>query len=331
MSTRLGRRFVLRTSAAIVAALLVLGCDGGFETRQALEDVNSGRHHSVGSRPTCEVQPTNYVLDTRMVAFELKNSFGFNMGFDLLSGLFKLFELSFTARRGQITLAMSLFDPVAPNYELMNSLGGAQMRGSEFKFGLNYDQIAAGFNFFSQTPVTKLAERALDETLSKLNTDITGLQEPWSSQVLAIPTETEVVIPSGSFAGVQAGDEFVLYNVDHVWDGIPCKSNHLFARKTTTKPLATAVATQVQNMASVLKITTLSSEGADDEFLMEGARVEILRLPGDNRRLARSLEVRSVVGGQMQFQNGQAVDLSPYLREQIRAVVHRHGYLVYAP
>lgn len=331
MSTRPERPFVLRAFIVIAAALLVTGCNGDFETNRALNEINSGQRPNLSSRPECEVQPTNYVLDTRMVAFELKNSFGFNMGFDLLSGLFKLFDLSFHTRRGQITLAMSLFDPVAPHYELMNSLGGAQMRGSEFRFDLNYDQISAGFNFFTQTPVTKLAERALDATLAKLNTDITGLQEPWSSQVLAIPTETEVVIPSGSFAGVQPGDSFVLYNVEHVWDGIPCKSNHLLARKTTARPLATAVATQVQNMASVLKIVTTSNNSADDERLIAGARVEIQQLTGENRQLARSLEVRSVIGGQMQFQNGQAIDLSPYLREQIRSVVHRHGYLVYAP
>ncbi|MCC7404245.1 MAG: hypothetical protein IT288_07600 [Bdellovibrionales bacterium] len=84
-------------------------------------------------------------------------------------------------------------------------------------------------------------------------------------------------------------------------------------------------------MASVFKIVTTSNNSADDERLMAGARVEIQQLTGENRQLARSLEVRSVIGGQMQFQNGQAIDLSPYLREQIRSVVHRHGYLVYAP
>lgn len=314
----------------VLLCFSLVGCSGKFEAQKALEDVNNGNLDKKGERPACEIQATEYALDTKMVSFEIVSNNGATFGFDLLTNFFKMFQLSFKTKTGRMALAMSLYDPMNPEYELMNVLGSSKMNESSFKFDISFQQIGLGFEHYSKTPLSKLAEKGLDDTLGRLVNEINKLQDPWSTQVVATPSKSEMVVPVGSFTGLQVGDEFAVYNVEHIWSGTPCSSQHLIARKTTPYPVAIVVASQVEKNAAMLTVVTRDEYSDINRLEIEkGALVEVHKLVDSKRKLLRSLEIKSVTGAQMVFENNQAVDLSGHLADQIRAVVHRHGFMIY--
>jgi len=317
------KRFVI-TGAAVV----LTGCSG-FESVRTLDRFNNGELDYKSDRPACEIQAADYRLDTRVVSFEITSSNGLDFGFNLLSGFLRLFGISFKTKEGRMAMTMKLADPIQPHYELMNTLGSALMKDREFKFQLGIEQFNLGFEHYSRTPVATLAERALEDTVVRMNAQIAGLQESWSSQVIAVPNRNEVIIAAGSYAGVKIGDEFAIYNVEHIWKGVPCESEHLFERKTTSGPLLYGVVTDIRNIGALLSVRPTGDSRTDMPVVDQGARVEISKLVNGRQALSRTLEIGEVIGAEMKFDNNLTVDLTQYLREQINAVVHRNGYVIY--
>lgn len=314
----------------LVASLSLVACGGQFKTAQILQDVNSGKLGKTGGRPACEIQAAEYALDTKMISFEMESSTGLSMGFNLLNSFLKLFQVSFKTKSGRLSLEMSLYDPMKPQVELMNVLGDSVMRGNEFSFDLSYQQIGVGFSHYSQTPIAKLSKKGLENALGNLTAKINQLQDPWSTEVVALPSDNEAVVPVGSFTGLKLGDQFAIYNVDHIWEGEPCKSEHLFVKKTTPYPVAIAEVTQIENNAALLTVIERDQYAQISNMKIEnGSFVEIHKLTEPERKLFRSLEIRSVIGAEMQFENSQKIDLTPHLTSQIRSIAHSHGFVIY--
>lgn len=315
-------RSTILASMAVAFSTLV-GCDHGFDSRSMLNQVNAGIIGKTDERPTCEIQASEYALSTKAVAFELESDTGLSMGWDLISGFLRAIEFSFRLKTARLSLAMSLYDPLAPNRELLGVLGKSRLWGLNFKFDLGFNQIGAGFSHYSQTPLAKLSEKALSDGLDNLTETMSDLQDPWSTMVVAIPNSSQVVIPVGTFAGLKVGDQFAIFNVEHVWQGEPCQSVHLFTRKTTDQAVALGEVIQVENRAALLGVT-MSGPGKTD--IENGAQVEIHRLKDTKRVLKRSLRIDKVIGAKLQFENSQVIDIGPYLADQIRAVAHEYGF-----
>lgn len=322
---------LLKVLFAGLAISGLVGC-GGFEASSPLLDVNEGKLGK-GDRPACEIQGAEYALDTKMVGFEIESSNGVNLGFNLLQSFFRVFNVNFKMKTGRMSMAMSLYDPIKPQYELFSVLGSGKMRETEFGFDFNFYQVGVGFEHYSKTPIAKLAERSLTDTFTNLTKKVTQLQDKWSTDVVARVSVDEVVVPVGGFTGIKIGDQFAIYNVEHVWRGEPCMSEHLMARKTTPYPVAVAQVTQLENNAALLTVIQRDdysqANGLDIEL---GAMVEVHKLVGEKRAaLYRSLEIRSIVGAKMSFENDLSLDMTPHLTDQIRAIARNHGFSVFRP
>lgn len=317
---------------------LTSGCAGQLETNNAFKNVNNGIIEK-GPRPECEVPTSEYALDTKVIAFEIVSNTGLSMGFDLISKFLRFFQFSFRAKTGRLSLAMSLYDPMKPDFELMNVLGQSKMVEREFKFDFSFSKAKVGFDNFYKTPISLLTERGLEDTLKNMTNSISTLEDEWTTHVVAIPTATEVIVPVGSFTGLRVGDFFEIYNVQHIWTGVPCESEHLIARKTTSRPIAIAMVTQVDKNASVLTVydNPYAKNSIEVNSLAQpielGAVVEIHKLQQkdekDIRKLFRSLEIRAVEGAEMEFGESHKVDISQYVKDQIRAVAHKHNFTIY--
>jgi hypothetical protein len=221
-------------------------------------------------------------------------------------------------------LNMGLFDPLKPEHELMNVLGKSRLWGLDFKFDIGYQQIGIDFHHYSKTPLAKLSAKGLEDSLENLTEEIKTLQDAWSTNVVALPNDRQLVVPVGSFTGLKVGDQFAIYNTEHVWAGEPCASEHLIARKTTAEPLTIGQVTQVQNNAALLNINY-----TDSTPILSGALVEVHKLTDAKRKLFRSLKINQVAGAELQFENNQRVDIGPYLNDQIRAVAAKYGFTIY--
>jgi hypothetical protein len=320
----------IRFVGMVVSATL-LGCAKLSPSQMALEQASlGGKIEQVSSRPTCEVQPTEYILDSKMIAFDVTTSGGLHAGFDLVSGFLKLLSLDFKASSGRMVIGMSLQDSISPKTELVNVMGSG--RSVDFGAGVNigFSQIGAGFSYDQKTPLTSLIESSLNDTFSALFYQVAARQQAWNTQVVAVPTRNEAVIPIGTYGNVQLGDQFAIYNIQHVWSGVPCESEHLMTRKTTSKPAAIGTVTQVVNNAALLTLAW-TTDLATAQMLEQGARVEISKLPGRDRWLYRMIQIRNVGGAEIAYENAKKVDVSGSLRDHIKALARTYGFLVYNP
>lgn len=316
----------------LVSSLALIGCTKMTPSQVAFDQVSLGKIYKSSNRPACEIQPAEYTIDTRMVAFDITTSGGVHAGFNLLTGFLKLLSVDMKASSGRMVTGMSLYDAVSPKYELVNVMGSGRSVNFGAEVSLGIQNIGAGFNFEHKTPLTSLIESSLSETFGLLYGEMSRLQEPWHTQVAAVPSANEVVIPVGAYAGLKVGDQFAVYNVQHVWGGTPCQSEHLMARKTSSSPLAVGTVVQIANNAALLLLQKRDDVSSMDPTPIEqGARVEIFKLVEPNRQLARVVTLRSVGGAQIAYENAFKVDVSAPLREHVRAMARNYGFLVYAP
>ncbi|MGZ3724132.1 MAG: hypothetical protein ACXVA9_14410, partial [Bdellovibrionales bacterium] len=216
-----------------------------------------------------------------------------------------------------------------PTVNLTNALGG----GRSFDFGASVDagfqNIGAGFSYNHSTPLAGLAQDSLNDGFTNLATNMTAKQASWKSQVLAIPSNSQYVIPAGSYSNIKLGDKFAIYNVIHEWDGEPCASNYVMAVRTTKIPLAIGRVDQIENNGALLTLICSEQDPCDHSAAVEvGAVVEIYKLTDSARILSRSLNIRSVTGGTIQYEQGKSVDISPYLKDIINSVAQNYNFII---
>lgn len=312
-------------------ALLVSGC-GQLSSKGALLEANNGKFDKGDDRPACEVNEVEYLLDAKMVAFEMTSSGGLRAGFNLLTGFLQLISVDFKAKSGNMAMAMDLYDPMTPHTQLVSVPGKGTFVSFNASVNLGFQNIGAGFDFYHQTPIAKLADKSLRNTFANLNSEITRLQAPWSTEIVALPTPEDIIVPVGSFAGLKKGDIFAVYNVDHIWSGEPCNSRYLMAHKSPSRPVVYGEVVDLENNAAALRL--LDSElypRLDGVKLRKGAKVQVEKLVGSSRALYRSMQIRNVVGAELSYEAGQKVDISPHLKDQIDGVAHEYGFMVYKP
>jgi hypothetical protein len=319
----------------LVAAMSLVGCGGMTASKSIFSGVNAedadiDTRIGKTDRPLCEINPVEYGLDAKMVSFEMTGSTGMHVGFDLLSGFVKAIGVSFQAKSGKMTMAFSLFEPLTPGTELVGVVGA----GTFYDWGVNLDvgfnAIGAGFGIFNKTPLAKLAQKSLADSFENLTDQMRGLQDSWSTIVVSMPDDYSVIIPVGSYSGLKIGDLFAVYNVVHEWAGTACFSDHLIARKTTPKPLAIGQVTQIGKNGAVLHLLDddLNPRNTTEDIEI-GAKVYVQNLPGKNRTLYRSMQIRNVIGAEMTYENGAKVDLSPHMKDQINAVANSYNFIVH--
>lgn len=315
-----------------IALVFSVGC-GGFEGRTEmvtadLAAVSQGHKTDIADKPYCEVDFADYELDTRLLAFEITDRGNVGFGFNILNGFFRALGLRIKTERGVMLASMSMSQSLRPSESLAHVTGEGKSSKTEFNFELDALQLGLDIGYFRQTPLSRLTEKTLMSTLQNLKNEMNGVETAWSTRAVHLyPIEQQLIIPTGSVAGIRLGDRFKIFNVDHAWRGVPCESEHLFERKRTTEAIAIAEVTQLDKNASLL---TLVDKRTDDP-IEYGARVEIESLPLRNkekgpRALARSVRFRSFHSEKLVVPGGANVDLTPYLVEHTGALLNHYGY-----
>lgn len=310
-----------------------MGCgefsaDQKFTTLQSLQDVDNSLplEHVTVSKPYCEVDYADYEMSANLLAFEIfdkKNiGFGFNLG-----GILQFLGLSLKTERGRMLMAMDLKQTLRPSEFVADVTGEGISKGSEFRINLDIAKWGVDFGYFYQTPLSKLTEKTLHGTLKNIATELAQVETEWKTKVVLLPTAKEVIIPTGSVAGVRLGDTFKIYNVESLWKGDACKSELLMHKELTPgHPQAYGKVTQLEKNAALLELYNVS----DDTKLELGAKVVIDNLPlakkEKSRSLRRSVRVMSVTSEKLPIATGANIDLTVYLNEQLTALFDQYGF-----
>lgn len=310
----------MKLSLVLVIIFCVSCSQQHFKEITALAQVNRGGSLQA-ERPECEIDTAEYELSTKILAYEVVDTTDVKFGFSLLSGFLKAFGLSLKSSKGQMTLAMDAVDGLQPQVTLASALGGAESKGTEFKAEIDLVRLFFDINYYYQTPLSKLTEKGLSDTFSKVSKQLNAIQTPWQTNVFLKPTEEVLIVPVGTLAGVKVGDEFKIYNVNYAWSGTPCASQLMMKLKTTPEPIAFAKAEQVEKNATSLRITKKSNV----EDVRQGAVVEVVKT---SQALKRSLRLGSMSSGKIIIGDKNEFNILSYTQEQIKSVVINNGFYI---
>ncbi len=323
---------------AIVMLAALTGC-GGVKFSSAFSaaaQVNGGQNPTqqtnTPAAPACVLSNSDYTLDEQLQDFEIVSQTNVDFGFNLLSGLINAFGLNIQTKSGQMTMVFTLHPTLAPENVAANSTGTASMSSNSFSFNLGIWQIGVNASYFYQTPLSTLTGNTIKNGLSNLrsnfNANNSASSAAWSTHVVwADNNAGQYVIPDGSIAGIHLNDQFAFYNVQYLWQGAPCESNLITAKRTTLLPVALATVVQVDPNSAVLQIT---ARNTDDPIAL-GAQVVPSSLPtpvGVNVRvLSNSVQIGNITGSSLPVQAGTpSVDLNSYLSAQTQTFLSSYNW-----
>lgn len=314
-----------------VLMTFTVGCSGfeSYNTKvnQDLLNVSEGQKTNSVEKPYCEVDYADYELETKILAFEITDKGNISFGFNILKGFFKALGLSIKTERGEMLAAMHMSEALRPMESVADVTGRGSSSKTEFNMDLDLIQLGLDVGYFYQTPLSKLTEKTLKDTLKNLRDETNAAETDWHTKIVRMyPFDQQMIVPVGSVAGVRVGDKFKIFNVDYAWEGDPCVSTLLFERRRTSMPSAIAEVTQLEKNASLLTIVQKDT----DDVIEEGARVEIQELPlgkkEKSRSLARSVRLRSFQSQKLVVPGAQDVDLTVYISNQTQALLNQYGY-----
>ncbi|MEQ1878107.1 MAG: hypothetical protein ABL958_15800, partial [Bdellovibrionia bacterium] len=281
---------------------------------------------------TCEIDTTDYQLDTHILGYEFVDEFNFKFGFNLIDGFFKVLEVEIPLKKAQLVMSMNLLKPMNLDRPVGSAVEKAYDLSLIFKVKIDFGQILINPEFYYQTPLFNLTNKALETTLNVVSEQAKPNMTPWNSWVALRPAFDEVVLDAGSLAGVQKGDTFRIYNVEHLWTGQPCASDYLMARKTTKDPIAVAQAVQVTEQHALLRLVPPYNK-QDNLDIKVGAWVEVNNLATGANETAReplkkNLRIGKFESEKLVIKDKGSLDLVPLMVQQLKPIVMNSGYVL---
>ncbi len=277
------------------------------------------------SKASCEVDFVDYELDAKLVAFEMTGKSNLSFGFNLLNGFFRAIGMSFNTESGQMIMSMHLDETLQTSNSVSDVMGYGKLTGTDFRLQLDAVQLGLDAGYYYRTPISKLTERTIKDSLKNLSKDLGKIETSWKTKIVSIVNEEEYIIPTGSVAGLRLGDTLAVYNMEHVWRGQECQSELIISRKTSSQPVAEMEIVQLEKNAAVLRLVKRNLP----DIIEEGARVEVLSLvkngKKDKRILKSSVRLREISSGKLKIEANKETDLSPYVNEQLQAFLHEYN------
>lgn len=311
-------------------SILSMGC-ANSSFQEALDQVDKTKLKPDGFE--CEAEKVDYVIYPKIVSYDITSTAGGNFGFNLLSGVFKAFDLKFQTKTGEIETAISVYSPREYNWNIAPEENPALVIGDkrekategEFKAGIDISQFFVGLNYYWSTPFSKLTEKGLRASMSHALSQLNSNPSRWKTRVAAMANNF-AIIPVGLNAGLREGDEFVFYNVTGASGGNSC-SDYLMAVPTTKTPIAKGRVIRAETNAAALEIEILIA-GQNVEI---GSQVEVLNLikagEKEKRSLLRSVKVVDMSPTHVPVTGSEkSVDLSSYANIQFRALLREYGF-----
>ena len=317
---------------AALSALVLAGCSAQyFAATKALNDVDNGQKIEK-ERPFCEVPEVDYQMDSQVIAFEVTKDTGAKFGFNLIVSWLKLFEASFRVKDSMLTVKTDMREYLKPEDPLAPAEGESHLKQSEVGFNFSIYKINAGFDSYSKTPFYTVLKRALDQSLTRTAAQLTAIQPLWSSAVVSVPEKGLYIIPAGSNAGIHVGDQFAVYNVNHIWEGAPCESRYRMRINTTDEPIAILEVRSAFDLTPNATLLKVRNQNLNVP-INQGAFVFAHQLVGDRsaNTLKRSVAIRDIRPFQVGYLEGGKtiiVDFTQYLKEALAPIVLSKGLYI---
>ena len=331
-----------RLAAAAALASLMSGCspmaaqfkdDGGV----AKKDIPLDK----AAELQCLDNQPDYVLNTDILYFQMTDKYGAKVGVNALGGLLRAIGFGVEYATGDLSTAMHLLNPLNTTVPISDRTGTATATKLSFDVNFGINIVDLGFSYYTTTSLAVLSQDAMKDNLKNIVADI---KDEWTTHVSHVYNSSEIEIPVGTKAGVQAGDTFAIYDVEWEFTGnAPCQGPLKIARRLSPNPIATAVVTQRPSpttailmvlpgqsgksvsMYNLVTVSQLAPTGEAPTCTTDFWGNQTCTDPAARAALKRSVRVGPVSGKPILFDTGSGnvkIDITPFAGQQLTTIVN---------
>lgn len=316
----------------IVYAFVACGC---APQKFFSNELNNGNQESSFEkvRAACEVPEIDYQFETQVVEFDVTSKNEFHFGFSLIPGLewFNAFDAQFKLKSSTLTLSTSMAEYLKPMDPIGQATGDGKQKENFWGVDIDLSKIKFGGSSFISTPMFKVMTAALRNSVQNTVKILKDVESPWNTVVVSIPNQDQFLIPAGKNAGIQVGDQFEIFNIQHEWAGAPCRSAYRMALPTTEKPIAIVEVKDARDLTpNAARLRIVKKEL--DEKIEQGAYVYIHKLTNP-RTLRRSIFVQDIKPFKISWKSDgsselQELDVTPFLNTALGPVLRDFGLYI---
>ncbi len=309
-----------RTLFLLVVSTFLSACTPGLKFVESTE-VNSALGGTIDEK-ACLLTTPNFQINTAVDAFQLSGGVNGGAGFNP-GGILQAIGVNVTYSSGELNMSMVFNAPLFGPSPIANSTGKATTNNFSISTTGLAGLVTGNAGAWSSTGFYQASQDALSNTFDALKANLPA-QPPWWTVVSAAVNENEFLIPVGTTAGLQVGDQFNVFKVDYQWqgDGLPCQNPLKIALKLSSQPFAVVTVKQVElGYAAVFISKSINGDviGAFDRLEIK----QLMKAPGGAARTTLNYSVR--LGGVTQsnglvFSDGKfshAIDMTPFVRSQL--------------
>lgn len=173
----------------------------------------------------CMVNIPQAKISGAVNSFELIGGGGLTIGFTPNGALptTGLTSAGFNVEFSQLDLSLRATRPLTSKVMAAGNVTSKQTK-TRVNFGLNFGAFNIGPSAYYQTPLAQVTKNALIKSVDLLSDELK--KEEWHTRVLA-DHDTHMVIIGGLDVGLEPGDQLLIYNDLHYWQGEPCNSAYI--------------------------------------------------------------------------------------------------------
>lgn len=199
--------------------------DGQMMKAFAQEAGKSNYNVEYSETAWCMVNLPQVKIAGSVNSFELLGGGGLSIGFTPSGALptTGLTSAGFNVEFSQLDMSLRATRPLTSTVMAAGNVNSKQTK-TKVSFGLNFGAFNIGPSAYYQTPLAQVTKNALIKSVDLI---ADGLKkDEWYTRVMA-DFDTHTMIIGGTDVGLEVGDELLIYNDMHFWEGEKCNSKYL--------------------------------------------------------------------------------------------------------
>lgn len=183
--------------------------------------------------PDCLVKRNQFQIAGAVVAFEMTGgnsiSFGYNQGGAISDGFGLGYEQKIQKAKLSVAFHAVRTEDFVRSFPYASSVGDHSVSDRQQRISVNFKGFSVSPARYYKSDLVGVTNKATNEALSNISKILEDKRSrgefDWKTTVMKVG-DPEMMIRAGSLDGVKIGDEFMITNMNHEWDGEVCNSEY---------------------------------------------------------------------------------------------------------
>ncbi|MFN8845720.1 MAG: hypothetical protein ACK5W9_02595 [Bdellovibrionales bacterium] len=264
----------------------LVGAQGMYQKMFGTSAIGSDLYFSEEAR--CLINLPDVKVEGSVLSFEMSSGNSISIGFNQPQGVVHTgFGLGakFNVKVKELSLQMRAFDIAKDLNNGRPKLIAAPLvressKDTDGKVDLSYNMISAGYSWYKSTPLSKVTERALVQSINQIKDEMNKV--PWTTKILDLKPfgdeqnplgDLGYVIKGGADVNLKMGDQVEFYQDVTMWKGKPCESEFNGFNRINPRPIAIGEVVYLDRNFSTVAIL----QRFDNRKILPGWRVQLAK------------------------------------------------------